>query len=404
MTYQHLLNEVFEIDYQTEGEQWLHHLTSSLSAGFESPTGYGISVEEPSESFPFNHYKLTIESKGVVTLPVIRILPLNIDGRPKGVRIILSSNTELVAREIQAINRSINNAIKSLQDESPVFPWSGAISKMNFSGEHYIPDKVYSINGVTIRPGNKEYYGEMNLDTSPSFSNYNISNSYPIIIEGCSRGYNWSAANVDALSQAYSMVSILSLVWGSSLTLIDAPRMMEPGVLTVPPKLPGLRARMWNNSSPIARPIPNWMGKAIQTLKGDVALSSALDVYYQGLKLEVNHPSFSLVAFTAVIESIGGIILRSQEGDEVKKFGAKQKFRAGLKAVSSDDIEYSKLLNSYTSRSATVHEGALHGSDESNGNAYLMSIFAPQKASIFIMGELQLLKKAASRLLLSRLN
>ena len=111
------------------------------------------------------------------------------------------------------------------------------------------------------------------------------------------------------------------------------------------------------------------------------------------------HPSLAGVAFVAVIESIGTLLVNPEHCNVCgSRVGAGKAFRRALRLILPED-EALSLDATYGARSKTAHEGQLHGAETTFGMGATHSFWSPDPARTFQWQQLWRLRGVARRLL-----
>jgi hypothetical protein len=113
--------------------------------------------------------------------------------------------------------------------------------------------------------------------------------------------------------------------------------------------------------------IPNWASAAFEYMNNRTQLGHAVAIHHEGLRAQLEHPSFALIAFIASIEAVANLLFREERCPECNAHkNVADRFRATLRLVATDE-EARRLGEAYSPRSRTVHIGRLHGGKTAPG-------------------------------------
>lgn len=194
----------------------------------------------------------------------------------------------------------------------------------------------------------------------PSLHSRHVSVTWPVIVEGVNRGFEWREAQSRAGADLYRLCALLSVAWERCWLLREPPAPLEWGRRSVPERSPfdiDFLAEGVDGPPPTLVEPPGWIEHAWTVSGTDQALGNALFAHYEGLRLNPEHPSFALVAFVSSIEHVGSLV--TQQGSPV---GANAKFRAGPQLVRDED-DVKELGRAFQRRSGTAHAGRLYGGE-----------------------------------------
>jgi hypothetical protein len=394
-----LFSAALDIDYQEQGERWLDFLQQKLTIYDTSINGWGLTNEQASTSFPYPHWTYG-PSGGENINQQLLMVPLDENGK-KSLYLFLKHDSMLGEHILELWRRAANEAKERLNESNPEFCWAAVIKQLDVhSGSLQALKSRCTISDVNLRSGNKRLISR-EYSQIPQMGGYSINFSWPIVIEGKSKGHNWFAANNSASSDLNKLTALISLAWNSTWIVAQSPVNIDAGILNIPSPEPNM-ANFPENPRRY-RTIPKWIGKAYEQIDQHPALLNALRAYYQGLLMQKDHPSFALVAFVVVLENVGNQILGERCQSCHSKNSSKSKFIAGIESVVTDKAEVKKLTLAYNLRSMTAHEGVLHGTEYEIGSMPLPSLFGNQnRASLFAFTELCNIRRIANLALLKQ--
>jgi hypothetical protein len=401
------------VDYEQQGDQWMDILTRTLLQKIPNATGNHISGKQASSELRYPHIELVInrtENNTAVPAdtPTLKIVPLTQNDDTKALYVVLASGRPIGESDTRVWVECLSEATAKLDEENPEFEWAAALGQSNdHSSQKYSLKKRLNIEGVVIRSGGQQYIDNRIASNPPHFLSSSFAISWPVVVEGKSKGYDWTVASRQAGIDTHKVAVLLSLAWNSTWYLIQSPIPKEPGALKIPKTNPLMPSSGRTRSFSYPRKskvIPKWVSKAWSVIDGNLDLDAATTAYYQGLMMEKDHPSFALVAFIASIEIIGKKIIGDKCSCCGKPTGDSQAFRAGIDAVVKDTRKAKELHLLYKSRSTTAHRVELHANEDVLGYLSFPSMFKQDNKSMFVFTDLLKAKAASRKLLLAVLN
>lgn len=400
-------NDFLAVDYEQQGDQWLQALSQSIQQKLPNTNGYSLAGQQASSDFQYPHFELVINTSLDNTavpadIPALKIVPLTQQDGSKALYVALASTRPITEDDKRVWVESINEAVTKLNEDSPEFEWAAVLGQTNDpTTQKYSLRKSYTTNGITVRSGRKQYIDYHLPSSTPHFNGSTFSLSWPVIIEGRSKGFDWPVASRQAGIETHRIAVLLSIAWDSTWYLLQSPIVSPRSTLKIPDNmLYGHKQPHFPHPKKV-KVIPAWVDKAWTLIDSDSDIESAVTAYYQGLMLEDAHPSFALIAFIAAIEIIGKKIVGDKCTCCGKPTGSNQAFRAGVDAVITNRQVAKELYLLYKSRSGTAHEGELHADENILGYLSFPSVFKSDNKSMFIVRDL-LRIKATSRKLLVR--
>jgi hypothetical protein len=378
------------IDRAAEGDEWLHLLDVHL-ADIVSPSGGSRRWIERSAEFPYPHYDVSVQSTRLRSH--LRLVPLNGD-----LYVFVTGEGEPDDEQIHPWVVAIENSRRELGANHPIFEWRAIIGPtpgieikyQTLAADAEIGPLHLTSAGVCI--------DERVALQQPSLGIHGGFWSWPLYVDGSSKGFNWHAAASVAHRDLHRLVCLISVAWDQSWTLRQAPAPLEWGQAAIPDNL----VRKPEDEATVAQPatisVPSWLSRAWDIAAHDTGVDRALSVYHEGMLLKERHPSFALVAFTAAVEAVGariwelprcgacGVVMKSAE-----------RFRNALRLVAPQKAD--DLGRLYGNRSRTVHAGQLHGSELFFGPLPGLGPFTYDPVLQFSTGEVYDLARAARALL-----
>lgn len=242
--------------------------------------------------------------------------------------------------------------------------------------------------------------------------------SYPVVVSGRVVAYDWERVPAAAMRILRRVCAVMSLSTGQLWIPRSHPHQRcdgEPG-LTIP-IVAGATARpfpdidggaVWTGQLPPTTTftVADWAAFAVEHLREDEGLETAVNAHYEAMRLESN--GFSSLAHLTFVAAIEGYGMRLVPDETCQcdahgphpKGAAEKRFRKALKTVLSHR-QIKELADglAYERRSLTGHRGTLLGEEPTLG--YLdFTLFDYPKESAFrasALGEL----KEASRVVLA---
>jgi hypothetical protein len=368
-------DDPIDVNLPEEGFQWHHHLRVVVReiVAFRSLSRRRAQLTLPRrgtvDGIEYAVEHSALHSHLWVTLPEYRVLIVGQGAPDEG----------QVAPWVHAVTQ----AKARLANQHPEFQWTAVIGPSpNNYGTALGLAEAATIGSLRLRPGGSRLVEYL---PASSLSGRNTFWSWPVLVEGTAKGYNWPAATEAAARDLTRLCALLSVSWRRGWQVRQPPMEGAGSSLAIP------EYAAFEEHIPIGDNIvradvsvPEWAGEAWGILARDPTARNALTAYYEGLLVEEDHPSLALVAFVAVIEAIGKELdppLRSYF----------QRFRRALRLVASEP-EVERLQSIYDARrSRTVHEAAIHGRELARGALPLASFFGPDPFSRFeleVVGQL----------------
>ncbi|MCX5394212.1 hypothetical protein [Streptomyces sp. NBC_00094] len=209
------------IDWEKEGDEWLNRVAQHLYDPLKS-VGHGIQRDVTTGLMEFS----TTYPNGERTDTRILILPI-----PDGaVKIWLSGLKENEDPTLSAIwEDAIKNATEGVSEEPKKHKWTALIGA---TPPKYDPKVLHLAKNAKVDNLSLSSTGRYYIETGApkkSLSGWSLFASIPIMVQGESRGYDWSEAQVDAAGQLNRLISILSIAWGVTIDVREAAMPLELG-------------------------------------------------------------------------------------------------------------------------------------------------------------------------------
>lgn len=311
--------------------------------------------------------------------------------------------------QLEPWNSAIHRAYERLAEAEPEHNWIAAIGYR----PGLIADSPKIMDGVTldtisIESAKKPHTEAREKFETPHLGGASITTSFPLMVSGLSRGYDWDAAGTQALSDLNSICALLSLKFDCYWYVRITPQPPMSGDVWELPEWgfgfprPG-GGHVLGNTREVR--VPSWITSAWKKIKSSDILDSAVHAHRQGLLLVNEAPSLALVCFVSAIEIIGSTLEDIPTCSECGSHpGAARRFRLALKATHSRK-EVNELSKTYELRSRTAHAGTLYGGEKSWGGVSMhMSAFSGLPDTLkFRYQTLRKIQEASKKVLIDQL-
>jgi len=378
-----------------EQDGWVDHLFVAL-ADAEPSTGRSAKGHQPTSEEPYPYMEYAVNSETLKSR--LRLIPLK-----EGFYVLLVGEAPLSDEQIQPWIDAIQAASDRVGQSHQVFQWSAVIGPEPDSlNGHQELDAARTVGPLTIEPAGIRLDEYTPGGAPPTFGGQNVAWSWPAIVKGQARGYNWNVASKDAAAQLHRLCTILSIALDACWVQRHGPYDSSTGFVEVPHKLwwQAMNDRDSGELSHSTASIPSWASSAWALVEQDSALRDSLGAYHEGLLLEARHQSYALIAFISVVESVGARLWPQQCCETCNAVtGSTDRFRRALRIVVTDEEEAKQLTKAYGPRSRTAHAGELHGSETLPGVFPSPSFFSPDPAMTFTWELVFRMGRAARRLL-----
>jgi hypothetical protein len=380
------LDRPLDVNLAQEGLQWEHHLRIALreAVPYRSLSSrrqvLAVPWGRPVDGVEYQAEGSQLQSRLWVTMPEHRLLIVG-DG---------AEDQSQIAPWASAVAK----ASLGLADQHPDFRWAAVIGPTPSPHSYALGLlEPATVGPLQIRPGGvqlTEY-----LPSRSSLFSRGVFWSWPAIVEGTTRGFNWRAASQAATRQLVRLCALLSVCWGRAWQIRQGPVDAGESSLVIP-EFAAFEEHP-KTSSEVHRAavaVPAWASDAWETLAGDRAATNALTAHYEGLLVRDDHPSLALLAFVAATEAVGRMRHPTARPTE--------RFRRALRLVASEP-EVEVLWRAYLARNETVHEAVIHGGEFAWGSPSLPSFFGLDPLSQFeleVVGQLDRLSRRLIHLVL----
>jgi hypothetical protein len=358
---------VESVDWKTQGDEWLHRVSECM----RDIKGFGITGHKfDTTTAPFIEVTST-RSDGTTNDTQFLIVPLD-----AGLFVAVGSRADDQPDEAAAgaWAQAARCATERLGSRGTEFEWTALLGPpaVRISGAEPAIDGEAMIGPFHVASA-EQPMREMLPPHTPSLHSAGQGISWPILVEGRHEGYNWPAAAKKAAFELHRLAALLSLALGDCLVVRDGPAPHDWGVRQVPEQI------WWQKETDGVEPddpptqprnltaVPDWLPGAWTVMQNRPKLGYALDVYHEGLRAQLEHPSLALVAFVASVEAISNMLFITERCSECGSHkGVAARFRATLRLV-ADEATAEQLGKAYSPRSRTVHQGRLHGAETTQG-------------------------------------
>lgn len=387
-----VLGNPIQRDWALEEDAWMTSLSEAFAeAGLtlgsnrtlhmddDSPTvlQYSIRIDATHETVRAIHLIRT--TQGVVPVAVVREEP----------------PPELVAQIVAAVQRSLLNFDAHVGDH----PWRALAvlleadaqshrshprldASLELDGMHFWPvDRTYLVHGAP------QFWGELG-----GFRRFGPARA--IAVSGTARGGHWMSASKVAGRDLRDGLALLSMALDCFCDLKMSPILHEDEAEDwVPEQLVPVGIRKWEADWEWdfeSVEAPSWLPLAWRRLQADLSLRSALNAYYEGLRMLERHPSYALLAFMSVLDGIGSLLGAK---------GTKNRIRAAVDLL-GDHETTSRIERIYdSSRTTITHEGLTEGPELYLGAFAMSGFFHEVPAAQFAYGPLALARQVAREVL-----
>jgi hypothetical protein len=355
------------IDWEAASDEWLHHLSERLT-------------QDP------RRIRVSQTLFDMTTQPFIEIAAVSADGGPIDTRLLLvptkaglltffgGREAEVDESDCDAWAEAAKAATRDLGSGEQQFEWTAiigspvermggtesALSGPAVIGPFTLSAMAHPLREAWSQPGN------------PSLGSWSTGSSWPILVSGHNRGYDWNKAGRAAAFDLELLCALLTVASDHDCFVVrEGLAPLDWGTRTAPETLPWQclpaepekqedRSTAWS--------LPTWTAQAWEHLVAHPWLAAAVTSYHEGAQAALKHPSLALVAYIAAIEAVSSRLLvasRCTECGSTKHIRAR--FQAALRLV-RDDATAAFIGNAYRPRSKTVHQGILHGGELRRGH------------------------------------
>ena len=228
--------------------------------------------------------------------------------------------------------------------------------------------------------------------------------SWPIIASG-PIGDDWPAVDRSGSRLLHRLCCLISLAWGEPWQVRLAPQRVSymPPEVPEPVLIPRVTWPDFEDSAQIGyreeASLPDWLPRAWEKLNNDAfnsTVAPALSLWHEGILLQPEHPSMSMVAYVAAIEQVAG-----NPGDGI--LSARRKFWEAVRETSTpEDLLALKKADVYGKRSATSHGSGLYGIELEFGHMLLKPDGPGDPTYDFMFDTLQRMARISRAVLLDR--
>ncbi|WP_157968484.1 hypothetical protein [Streptomyces geranii] len=382
--------EFSSFNWSEKGEQWL----SQLSRTAEEVFGGCVNLRaEGRNELQRIEAELTASD---AAMDARLIVDLQSDKNPE---FMLAGNSDSPNDREVAIWKEIAEKAKvDMGRARHQFPWAAIIGQtpsFPAGGESILLDHSGKVSSLRITPSGKRL---REAHPCPGLlGRFTASESNLIVVRSKSEAHDWWKARELASTELSKLAGILSVAWGVCVGIRQLPVPLEIEQLEIPDEIPGIfgdaipekNAGVGEHDRKVS--LPSWVQGAWHVVGKSKKVHAAVSMYMEGQRIEEQHPSMSLVAFTSAIEAVSLEIFSVDKNKEIAAA-----FRETLKLAVGTEIA-GNISSAYGRRSLTVHKGRLHGNEFMPG-AFPISFTTPPSREFSII--LGLMHDASRRLLL----
>ena len=290
-----------------------------------------------------------------------------------GIRVFIETDHNPIGiADLEPWASAYQRASNQLTQDEPYFKWWASIGSRTIDASETVKiTEPTTLKDITILPAVAPYTEGVDAPGHPALGGANLISSFPLVTHGKSRGYNWRVAAQRATHDLNAICCLLSLEFSTYWTIRSYPNHYhsdEPPSVILPEWGFGLESaptgiKEHAVGSPRETVVPQWFEGALERIRANAALNSAVYSHRQGLALMEEHPSLALICFVSSIEGVGVAIEEPTRCTQCGAHsGAQKRFRGALKtAFSNKEIKDLKVMEVYDLRSQTAHAGTLHG-------------------------------------------
>lgn len=248
-------------------------------------------------------------------------------------------------------------------------------------------DRPYEFSGLRIRSHGETLIEYLRAEPN-SLAGVSIFSSRPILVEGSDTGDHQIGTRRQATSRIIPLVQLLSLLWNEPWQIRSAPwhrsYVSDPiGPSWSPPsEFKGMLRPI--ELPPTSVGLPDWMPDALVRVNRDHLFQGAAGAWHQGILMEAEHPTFSLVAYTAAVDAISQTRWAQTTYGVKPEMGSRKRVIRSLEYVcTADQFEFlADMIDIYGERSRVAHGGNLIGLESIYGAVLDLG---PQPGLLFTM-------------------
>ncbi|MGI8484169.1 MAG: hypothetical protein ACR2OU_07890 [Thermomicrobiales bacterium] len=252
---------------------------------------------------------------------------------------------------------TLQTATLALTHDLIEMPWKAAIGpyphqNMGQSTTRLSLSDAVIIGGMLIKPLNKCVVDRSFSRQNPSLMSLVRAESWPLTVAGTSFGYERQALKESVTKDLVLLSGVFSLATGIPWTVRELPFVSGDNEIYMAedfygPKNPN------ENEGPSEFVLPEWVDAAYWLAKENEDYRNALLMFSESLRLEGTHPSITMIAYMACLQSLGRIVEPNKD---------KKQLTAILNTVRNEE-DVKKLLRYYGHRSETAYRGVLWGTE-----------------------------------------
>ncbi|ROP26956.1 hypothetical protein [Pseudokineococcus lusitanus] len=383
---------VLELSWDEEGDLWFGALARSCE-DFDAPSD--VRVRGTSHSGGVRTLDLLVEGGAVSVLIFSDVLASN--------ETVLVASGDWPEETRRRVAESVAHADALFRSGGTTHDWVAVIGAVDSNRTpmpalglegHVGGMRIYSSDVLQERPI---------MQDVPSMSAWSQSMCVPVIVSGTTKAISEHLAPRMVASDLRALCGMLSLAWGVTIDVIQAPSALNGHRVHVPEVLPWNSATTWTpdgdwRESVERLSVPAWLDREwpkVVGVRAAVRLRNGLSMYMEGRYVERRHPTLASVAYVATIEAVGAALIGVRKSQDLLKADL---FKQAITLV-LDQRDIDSLQAAYAARSRAVHDARLYGLEVEGGATSHMYGFASGQLP-YAYGEMPILALAARRLLL----
>ncbi|MET7981691.1 MULTISPECIES: hypothetical protein [unclassified Streptomyces] len=367
----------FPVDFTEHGNEWAHHLGNAMGGGFSRGRGPDYDGGPVEMGPPLD---------GSMT-SVLRVHP-----HPDGIRCTVVGEAGTPSPDqIEPWRIGARNAVDEIGRHQRMHVWNALVGASPSAGNGFHPlgqIEATDVGPVALVPGGvymREFRGQDRVDSQF----ITISRSFPVVVTGQVEAYDWDPCVPVVQMQLRRLCALLTLhrqqLWEPRT--LPWPQGPDGSNLKIPtsvgPDFPSPNGEEWTGEVPPETGtwrLPPWALGAWERLDSDPELETALNAYYEAVRLGRRHPSLALLTFVAAIEGVGMRLVPDAMCEchpecTHRKGVAEKRFQKALKTVLTQKQVKEIAGPLYDKRSYTGHRGTLFGSEQILGYGGIRGLF-----------------------------
>lgn len=394
-----------ELDWAVEGDRFLRLILERRGEEYSGRLSFAVvpshTVNEPDFDGVAISASLNNEEGDQIGPPLPSLYILRTNGanyRPTVLRQTSIPDLHAQARKWQ---EAIDQAVVDLQSVRSAFTWHAVIAARDQRGVFQKLRSASYALGMSLAPATRPFI-RTGTDLVPPISLAGPQQgTYPITVSGRDEGETFEDIIPKAQRRLSRLCGLLSLHWDAcwDVAIPPTPEELDAESAQGDEHLEQERDEPWGCD---VVDLPTWLEAAATRCDDVPHLNNLVTTHHQAINLEVHFPSFALIAYVAVAETIGAEL---EDLHQCKccgtRTGAMRRFKAAL-AQALDPEQARELARAYRKRSKTAHEGALFAA-EWLAEEPAPKIFDRAAPGWFRTSDLEPMRKVSRTLLLARI-